>query len=264
MPTKFVSNSILLNLLEAATKDELMALTRIVDPAASRSYDVVPLKEAICRAGGNGLANFFRGQGTGYTDILDDVADALEIKGVPNYRASSITNGLSVARMEEMGLVKIAVREKKVTIEQCIDFSRKHALETENKILIKLLEKAYANMNPDQRREFDSKVTEVARKFGDTSGKGLAGTAGLMVLGNLGGFATYTLMSTVLSTVTFGALGFGAYTAASSLLSLILGPVGWIAMGGAAVHAIAKPELKITIPLVANIAMIRQRVANTR
>ena len=163
-----------------------------------------------------------------------------------------------------MGPVKIAVREKKVTIEQCIDFSRKYALETEKKILIKLLEKAYANMNPDQRREFDSKVTEVVRKFDDTSGKGLAGTAGLMALADLGGFATYTLMSTVLSTVTFGALGFGAYTAASSLLSLILGPVGWIAMGGAAIYAIAKPELKITIPLVANIAMIRQRLAHTR
>lgn len=29
---------------------------------------------------------------------------------------------------------------------------------------------------------------------------------------------------------------------------------------GAAIHAVGKPKLKITIPLVANIAVIRQRV----
>ena len=264
MPNKFVSNGLLLDLLKRATPDERMALTRIIDPGATRPYDVVPLKDAICRAGGNGVANWFRGQGTGYTDILDDVAEALEVKDVPSYRSSSIINGLSVAIMEEMALVRISIKEKKITMNQCVEYSRKFAIETENKVLIKLLEKAYANMNPEQRREFDSKVAEVARKFGDTSVKGLAGTAGLMVLGNLGGFATYTLMSTVLSTITFGALGFGAYTAASSLLSFVLGPVGWITMGGAAVHAFTKPELKTTIPLVANIAMIRQRVINAR
>jgi uncharacterized protein YaaW (UPF0174 family) len=264
MPTKFVSNTILLDLLEKATPGERMELTKIIDPKASRPYDVVPLKDAICLAGGHGVINWFRGQGTGYIDILDDVVDALEIKGVPSYDGSSIINGLSIARMEEMGLVRIAVREGKVHIDQCIEFSKKHALETENKVLLKLLEKAYSNMSAAQRKEFDAKVTEVARKFGDTSGKGLVGTAGLMVLGNLGGFATYTLMSTVLSTVTFGALGFGAYTAASSLLSVVLGPVGWVAMGGAAIHALGKPELKLTIPIVANVAMIRQRVYNQK
>lgn len=262
MPTKFISNAVLRDLLESATSDELMALTRIVDSTASSPYGATRLQEAICLAGGNGVVNWMRGQGTGYIDILDDVAEALEIKGVPGYRTPSRTSKMSVADFEEMGLVNIAIRDGKTTIPVCIAFSRKYATHVENMVLIKLLEKAYANMTPDQRREFDAKVTEVARKFGDTSGKGLVGTAGLMVLGNLGGFATYTLMSTVLSTVTFGALGFGAYTAASSLLSLVLGPVGWIAMGGAAVHALAKPELKVTIPLVANIAMIRQRVAN--
>ena len=264
MPTKFVSNSVLLDLLENATTQERLALTQIVDPNASSPYDVVHLKDAICLAGGHGVVNWLRGQGTGYIDILDDVADALGIKDVPSYHGSSIINGLSISQMEEMTMVKISIKEKKITIEQCIEFSKKHALQTENKVLIKLLEKAYANMTTEQRCEFDAKVAEVACKFGNTSGKGLAGTAGIMVLGNLGGFATYTLMSTVLSTVTFGALGFGAYTAASSLLSIVLGPAGWIAMGGAAIHALGKPKLKQTIPIVANIAMIRQRVTNSR
>ena len=77
MPTKFVSNSVLLDLLENATTQERLALTQIVDPNASSPYDVVHLKDAICLAGGHGVVNWLRGQGTGYIDILDDVADAL-------------------------------------------------------------------------------------------------------------------------------------------------------------------------------------------
>ena len=76
-------------------------------------------------------------------------------------------------------------------------------------------------MTPDQKKIFDTRVQEVANQFGVSSTKGLAGGAGLLVLGNLGGFAAYTLMTSVLSTLSFGALGFGAYTAASSLLGFV-------------------------------------------
>ncbi len=260
MPKRFVSNGSLLTLLQKATVKERMALTTILDSKASIAYDPIPLQKAISEAGGHGVINFFRGQGTGYVDMLDDVVDALEIKGVPAYHGSSVINGLSLSRLEEITLVNISIKEKKVTLEQCLEYNKSHVESTENKILIKLLEKAYANMSAEQQRDFDSKIADVAKKFGGSSVNGLTGTAGLMVLGNLGGFATFTFMSSLLSTLSFGALGFGAYTAASSLLSLVLGPVGWIGMGGAAIHAMGKPELKVTIPLVANIAVIRQRV----
>jgi uncharacterized protein YaaW (UPF0174 family) len=264
MPKRFLSNGSLLTLLGNATVDERMALTAILDPKASRAYDPIPLQQAICEAGGNGVINFLRGQGTGYVDILDDVVDALEVKGVPSYHGTSVINGLSLSRLEEMILVDISIKGKKVTMAQCLEYNKSHVERTENKILIKLLEKAYANMSAEQKRDFDAKVTDVAKKFGGSSVNGLTTAAGLMVLGNLGGFATFTLMSTLLSTLSFGALGFGAYTAASSLLSLVLGPVGWIGMGGAAIHALGKPELQVTIPLVANIAVIRQRVDHSR
>ena len=260
MPKRFISNGSLLSLLETATVNERKTLTKILDIKAESAYDPIPLQQAICEAGGHGVINFFRGQGTGYLDILDDVVDALEIKGVPSYRGSSIINGLSLSRLEEVTLVNIAIKEKKVTMEKCLEYNMAHVENTENKVLIKLLEKAYANMSNEQKRDFDAKIAVVAKKFGESSVAGLTGTAGLMVLGNLGGFATFTFMSSLLSTLSFGALGFGAYTAASSLLSLVLGPVGWIGMGGAAIHAMGKPELKVTIPLVANIAVIRQRI----
>ena len=260
MPNKFLSNGVLKNLLERASVEERLSLTKILKPDASTALSGTQLQKAVCVAGGHGVANFLRGQGTGYIDILDDVIDSLKVEGVPAYRNDKVFNGLSLWQIDEVDSIKINKRD----IDECKRLGVAHVEMAENKVLIKLLETAYQNMTKEQRQAFDSRVREVANQFGSSGGKGLAGGAGLMVLGNLGGFATYTLMSAVLSTISFGALGFGAYTAASSLLSLVLGPAGWIAVGGAAVHAVGKPELKVTIPLVANVAMIRQRIKHSR
>lgn len=256
MPKKFVSNGVLLSLMEKASNDERLILTKILSPSATDPLSGALLQRRICAAGGHGVANWLRGQGTGYIDILDDVIDSLKVESVPAYRGDKVFNGLSLWQIDEVDSIRINKRDPQV----CLKLGVAHVEMAENKVLIKLLESAYRNMSPKQRAAFDARVREVASQFGSTGGKGLASGAGLMVLGNLGGFATYTLMSTVLSTISFGALGFGAYTAASSLLSFVLGPAGWIAMGGAAVHALGKPELKTTIPLVANVAMIRQRL----
>ena len=257
MPKKFVSNAVLHSLLERASLKERLNLTQILKPLVTRPMSGTQLQQEICAAGGHGVANWFRGQGTGYIDILDDVIDSLKIEGVPRYWGAKAFNGLSLWQIDEMDSIRINKRD----IDECRKLSSAHVEMAENKVLVKILEAAYQNMTPEQRQVLDARISEVANQFGSRAGKALAGGAGFMVLGNLGGFATYTLMSTVLSTVSFGALGFSSYTAASWLLSLILGPAGWIAMGGAAIHALGKPELKITIPLVANVAMIRQRIS---
>lgn len=260
MPKKFLSNGVLLDLMEMASDEERLTLTKILDPSATKPLNGASLQQKICAAGGHGVANWVRGQGTGYIDILDDVINGLKVQDVPTYRGDKVFSGLSLWQIDEVDSIRINKRDR----EACLKLGVAHVETAENKVLIDLLESAYKNMSSEQRTAFDARVREVANQFGSTGGRGLAGGAGLMVLGNLGGFATYTLMSTVLSTISFGALGFGAYTAASSLLSLVLGPAGWVAMGGAAIHAIGKPELKATIPLVANVAMIRQRLSHGR
>lgn len=260
MPKKFLSNGVLLDLMERATSGERLALTTILDQSASTPLSGAMLQQKICAAGGHGVANWLRGQGTGYIDMLDDVIDSLKVEGVPAYRGNKVFNGMSLWQIDEVESIRI----NKCDLQGCLKLGISYVEMAENKILIKLLETAYKNMSPEQRAAFDARVREVASQFGSTGGRGLAGGAGLMVLGNLGGFATYTLMSTVLSTISFGALGFGAYTAASSLLSFVLGPAGWIAMGGAAVHAMGKPKLETTIPIVVNVAMIRQRLSHGR
>lgn len=260
MPTKFLSNNELRNLLRLASPDERLALTRSLIETTSSPLDATELQLEICRAGGHGVANWFRGQGTGYIDMVSDVASGLKIPGMPAYLGGTPFHGQTLWKYDELGIIQTEKRN----LEECKRIGLEYTEMAEQKILLKLLEVTYSKLTPEQRLVFDAKVSEVANRFGGSSTKGLAGAAGLLVIGNLGGFATYTLMSTVLSSLSLGALGFGAYTFASSALSIMLGPVGWLALGVAGIHKFGKPQLKKTIPLVAQVAMIRQRVKSER
>jgi hypothetical protein len=257
MPTRFVSNGALRDMLSYANAEERLALTQVLVPDSKSAYSSEALQEQVCIAGGHGLFNWVRGHGTGYIDIVDDVAEALEIGGIPTYSGTIKHRGFSLREIDEIDSIRINNRD----INVCRAYGVEYVELAEKAILLKLLQTTYERLTPEERRRFDDKVREVAKQFGkdDPTGK-LAGGAGLLVIGNLGGFATYTLMSTALSTISLGTLGFGAYTAASSALSVILGPVGWVALGAAGAYALGKPELKKTIPLVSTIAMIRQRI----
>lgn len=130
---------------------------------------------------------------------------------------------------------------------------------TESAILGKVAADIYTKMTPEQQAEVNRKFEAVARSLPDRDLR-KAGTAGaLLVMGNLGGFATYTLMSTVMSAVSMGTLGFGAYTAASSVLSVVLGPVGIVGVGAVALYQVASPDARKSLQAIATIAMVRQR-----
>lgn len=129
----------------------------------------------------------------------------------------------------------------------------------EKELLGSLFAKIFDNMSPAQRDEF---LAEVGKRYPD-AGKsvgGLATATGAMVLANLGGFSTYMAMSSLLSTLSFGALGFGVYATSSSILSVVLGPVGWAALGAAAVHHLGKPDENKLLRSVAALAMAAQSV----
>lgn len=79
MPTKFVSNGELRSLLDRATIEERLALTQTISEAAASALSATELQQQICMTGGHGVANCVRGQGTGYIDIVSDVASGLKI-----------------------------------------------------------------------------------------------------------------------------------------------------------------------------------------
>ena len=341
----FISNQELRNLLEKATKEEQLALTKIFDESKKVPYDVLSLQDKISREGGHSLGNWKRGQGTGYLDILDDVADTLKIEGIPSYsstvqyyeeiyyiknekddkpdstvkrlydRKEATKLGLEYAENTEekiiVALIKksyeLMVKQKedaedkllKLQKEQStknLDIKHNSVKEKEIKVRINLedddekkeeLNRQMSKIENDTRRaikkekqlseditstekvikdtkkridDFDNTINEVAKEF-DANGLGkLTGTAGIMVLANLGGFATYTFLTSMMSVVSMGTLGFGAYTAATSLLSIMIGPVGWAGLGIFAVFSLGKPNMSKLMPIVATVGAIRQRI----
>lgn len=134
-------------------------------------------------------------------------------------------------------------------------------LKLESLILEGVFAMAYKNMSPMQKLDFDRKVRDIAIANGKNM-SGVGGAAAAMLLAELGGFATFTLLSSVLGAISFGLLPFGVYTAASSVLGTVLGPVGWVGLGLFALAKLGEPDFKKTIPIVIKIAIIRSRISD--
>ena len=252
MPKRFLSNNILKNLLENATEEELLSLTKLLNPENHLPYTSTKLQEEICLEGGHGVINVFWrfGDGTGYLDIVDEVLDELNIYSLPSY-------DLKVKYYDEINYLEYSKEE---AVQKGIEYVE----EAEESIILKLLEITYENMSEDEKLSFDEQMNKIAEEFNSNATQNLTGVAGLIALGNIGGFATYTFLTTAMSTITIGTLGFSAYTAATSLLSFLLGPPGWTALGIATVFTVGKPNYQKLIPIVAIIGAIRQRIKYER
>ncbi|NDW15451.1 hypothetical protein GTQ48_07955 [Alteromonas genovensis] len=229
---KYISNIELINLLNKATGSELKSLTNIIKGEGAPNMS----PEDICRE------LFEKG---GYLRAVNQVKEKLKV-------SYALTGKRTIEEIDAF---------EKLTLEEheAASIGRRYIKECEEKVIVKLLELTYKNMSDEDRALFDKSVQKVASQYGKSS-KGLIGTAGLMAVANMGGFATYTLMSSVLSALSFGTLGFGAYTTASSLLSTVIGPVGWVGLGAYALYKLGQPNYKKLIPAVATIGSIRQRV----
>ena len=214
----------------------------------------------VCRNGGHGVANFFRGQGVSYIEVLRDTANILKIKGTASI--SAVTNqGVSLAEIDARVLLEWIDPGVQITWRTHLD---NFILDTEKAILSKVAVDIYSQMSQTQKSVVDKKVLEMAQTIPGKNLSGLGTASALVALGNLGGFATYTLMSSIISSLTFGTVGFGAYTFASSALSLALGPTGIAVLGGAALYKFAGPDDRRSLQAICTIGMIRQRLIGER
>ena len=233
---QYISNVDLISLLNQASDAEIKSLTSIIKGTAYRENSPNMSPSYICQ-------QLF--ESGGYLKAVDQVSKKLEI-------SHNIKGNKSLEEIDNFERLTLDVNK-------ATKINRRYVEECEEKIIVKALELTYENMSEKDKELFDKSVQEVASQYG-TSSKGLVGTAGLMVVANIGGFATYTLMSSLLSVLSFGTLGFGAYTMASSLLSTLIGPVGWIGLGVYALYKLGQPDYKKLIPVVVTIGLTRQRV----
>lgn len=90
---------------------------------------------------------------------------------------------------------------------------------------------------------------------------------GSLVAANLSGFGLYLASSTALGAITSAigvTLPFAVYTGMSSTLAVLIGPVGWVALGAWLVHKLGRPDPKKVIAGTLLIANVRQRLIAIR
>lgn len=252
------------------------------------------LLNEISIAGGNSFANVYRGQGNSYLDILDDVAKhILKKEKFPRYEiferhdsaqfyefniddcAMSIyfqRHNIVLPKGHEHIQNNFEIRNNlRQTPEKYAPylaqarraheiFLNRNAQAIEERIIYKLLDLTYNKMTEHEKNNFDQTVQRIALEKGLTNKKLAKGVAGLIVLGEMGGFTTYMLMSIFLSKIGLGIFGFGVFTGASTLLGIILGPVGWATSATWLLWGFASPNKTKMAKLVATIALIRLRV----
>lgn len=253
---KYLSSAMLIEVLTRAEHEERVALTKALQDGATRALTSPELQAAICAAAGHALGNFVRG-GTGvpYAELLLDAAKYLKVEDVKS-RYSSLHEDLCLVELD--GLT--SERTKHVQPDVRLKLVDAYVDELERKILAKLMVVAYERATPEQRAAVDAKLAELAKSPEGKNLSGLSTSAALLVIGNLGGFATYTLMSTVLSALSLGTLGFGAYTLASSLLSVVLGPAGWLSLAAYGLFKLGSADEGRKVRLAATCAMVSQRL----
>jgi uncharacterized protein YaaW (UPF0174 family) len=137
-------------------------------------------------------------------------------------------------------------------------------LAVENAIVSQVWKQALEDMTGKQRTQVRESIAELASKHGRQIGTELSGFAALGAA-QLSGFGIYMAGSTLLGSIN-GALGlglgFGAFTGLSSLISVVIGPVGWAALGLFTVAKPGGPNYKKIIPVIFVVATYRAECAD--
>ncbi len=258
MQVRYFSIMLLAETLRAATAEERKAVARLFPPSGPGPATPEMIVESISEAGEHAVMSLLtKGRGVSYAEILSDVAAHLKVPGhVGIYHTydDGTPCFAAIDRLNSLEGKRYSIDQKKMIV-----FARLQQLE--RAILSCLLQRLYENATVEGRIEIDKKVAEIIADSDDSGLKGLAGGAAVMALANASGFALYTTAATVLSTLSAGALGFGAYTATSSLISFVIGPVGWLALGAYGVFKLGSPNKKLLLQVVVSCALISQRLS---
>jgi uncharacterized protein YaaW (UPF0174 family) len=226
---ELVMNDVVSNM----SRDKLLALgtlLKLYDPKkpnkndSFQKLDDKTMVDDICReistAGGHTIANICRkGKGVSYREIVQDVAVHLKVE---------FTAEDNIKKIEE-------------------------------KIARQVLCKFIAHLDPNQKTTIEKNLEQVAKDNGVSFVKE-GGVLAALTAAQLSGFGIYLAASTMVG-ATSGLLGivlpFSFYTSMSAVLSVLIGPLGWTALGLATVYKAGKPNMQKLLPVVLFIAAER-------
>jgi hypothetical protein len=251
------SSRMLLATLERATSEELLELTRALEgqEAATAALAPAALAARIGIAGRSGLTTAVSLGGAAYLEMLRDAAEALGVDAIW-WASRTGPTGVDLAAIDASRPTEPRLppdRDAVAALYAWVD-------ELETEVLKAILAVLQRGLDAPERARFAQDLLLRARRHGvDLSDSVTPG--GMLVVVHLGGFATYTALSTALGIVAPTMPGMGGYTLASSLLGAMLGPAGRVVLAETVVWRSFGPNARRIVRLVATAAMIRQGAA---
>ena len=244
------SNFFLDTALRSASLDEALAITRTLPDREHATAPIEPARalELILFAGGNAVMNRVRGHGVGWLEMVTGAAAALGVDGSHGCRAA----------------VADLVRTDDAARSTPPDAQRARQLQAqviglESACLAALLGHLDRSMTAASWKQYQHRLAieggAAVSGFAGLVGPVAVGTG--MALASAGVFAAYVPVD-ALGMPPIGASGAG-YSAASALLGVILGPVGWAALAAWTLKRATQPDVQRTVRIVCQVAMARQR-----
>lgn len=129
--------------------------------------------------------------------------------------------------------------------------------EIEDAIVVKQFQNMWEQLTLEQRQQT---LVSLRQETDAPQLEGFLIGGGAMLTAKMSGFGVYMMASTVLGSLT-GALGitlpFAVYIGMSRTISLILGPVGWVALAGGILFSLNQPNWNRLALSVIYVSMIR-------
>lgn len=239
-----------LEFLGQCTNEELNVL---VETLTKDKDGEIRFSESIL---GNTKYQMYKPEHSQYWDLI-----AEEIQLFGSNSLASVFRGALEFKFEKQGVLY-----KEILIDVCdklkVNYNKKSDLATiEMNLLMKMLEDAIKEMNPEELKEiahdldikttsFTSEAVLVALQFGIKKS----------------GFFAYKMAVIIANAIAKALMGKGLTFAGNALLtrsiSIFAGPIGWLVTGVWTAIDLAGPAYRVTIPVVVQVACLRIIASN--